>query len=194
MDRAVAAAQTRLTPEEYLAKERAAEQRHEYAGGEVFAMAGGTREHALIAVNFVSALHAALIERPCEVYNSEMRVKIPTTTRYVYPDAAVACGGPKFEDEVRDTLLNPLLIVEVLSDSTEAYDRGDKFAQYQTIPSLQEYVLASQKSPRVEIFRRLPDGTWLLRIAGPGARVSLESVQCEIAVDRAYLKVFTPAG
>jgi Uma2 family endonuclease len=191
---AQAAVRVRLSPEEYLAMERSAEQRHEYADGEVFAMAGGTREHNLTTGNIHGELRLALIDRPCEVYNSDMKVQIAATDRYVYPDVAVACGEPKFEDETRDTLLNPVVIVEVLSDSTEAYDRGDKFAQYQMIPSLRDYVLASQKAVRIEHFRRLPDGTWLLRNLGPGERLVLESVGCEIAVDRAYLKVFQGAG
>jgi len=187
---AQAALRTGVAPEEYLDFERSSEQRHEYADGEIFAMAGGTREHNLVAGNLFAELRLALLERPCEVYSSDMRLKIAATGRYVYPDVAVVCGRPAFEDEKRDTLLNPTIIVEVLSSSTEAYDRGDKFAQYQTLPSFQEYVLASQKEPRIEHFRRLQDGTWLLRILRSGDRLVLESVGCEIAVDRAYLKVF----
>lgn len=174
--------------------ERSSEQRHEYADGEIFAMAGGTREHNLTAGNIFAALHTALEERRCEVYSSDMRIKIAATGRYVYPDVAVTCERPVFEDETRDTLLNPMAIIEVLSSSTEAYDRGDKFAQYETIPSLQEYVLASQKEPRMEHFRRLPDGTWLLRILRSGDRLVLETIGCEIPVDRAYLKVFEAEG
>lgn len=185
-----AAQRSGLSPQEYLALERSSEQRHEYADGEIFAMAGATREHNLTAGNIYAGLHQALLERPCEVYSSDMRIKSAATGRYLYPDVAVVCGDPAFEDETRDTLLNPAVIVEVLSNSTEAYDRGDKFAQYQAIPSCQEYVLASQKEPRIEHFRRLPDGTWLLRILRPGDRLVLESIGCEIDVARAYLKVF----
>ena len=119
-----------------------------------------------------------------------MRIKVAATGRYVYPDVSVVCGRPEFEDETRDTLLNPMVIVEVLSSSTEAYDRGDKFAQYQTIPSFQEYVLVSQKQPRMEHYRRLPDSAWLLRILGLDDKLVLESIKCEIPVERAYLKVF----
>jgi Uma2 family endonuclease len=189
-----AALRTGLSPREYLEIERSSEQRHEYVDGEIFAMAGGTREHNLTAGNIFSELHIALPERRREVYSSDMRIKIAATGRYVYPDIAVACERPVFEDETRDTLLNPIVIVEVLSSSTEAYDRGDKFAQYETIPSFQEYVLASQKEPRMEHFRRLPDGTWLLRILRPGDRLVLETIGCEIPVDRAYLKVFEARG
>src|SRR5690606_32322896 len=148
--------------------------------GEIFAMAGATREHNLTAGNIFAELHLALRERPCEVYSPDMRIKIEATGRYVYADASVVCWRPGFDDQTRDTLLNPIVIVEVLSNSTEAYDRGDKFAQYQTIPSFQEYVLASQKEARIEHFRRLPDGTWLLRILRPGDRLILDSIGCEI--------------
>lgn len=203
-----AAARVRLTPEEYLALERSSGQRHEYADGEIFAMAGGTREHNLTTGNIHGELRLALIDRPCEVYTSDMRIKVaaggrsqwgetphtPWPSRYVYPDVAVTCEAPAFEDEVRDTLLNPMVIVEVLSDSTEAYDRGDKFALYQGIPSFVEYVLASQKEPRIEHFRRLPDGSWIFRTLRSGDRLVLASIDCEILVDRAYLKVFGPRG
>jgi Uma2 family endonuclease len=189
---AQAAARSRLSPEEYLAFERSSEQRHEFADGEIFAMSGGTREHSLVAVNIAGELRLALLDRPCEVHASDMRIKIQATKRYLYPDASVVCGPPAFEDATRDTLLNPVVIVEVLSDSSEAYDRGDKFGQYRTIETLKEYVLASQKEARIEHFRRLPDGSWLLRILQRGDRVRLESIDGEIAVDRAYLKVFDP--
>ena len=187
-----AAARSRISPEEYLAFERASDQRHEYADGEIFAMSGGTREHSLTATNIVGELRAALRGRRCEVHGSDMRIKVPSTRRYVYADGIIVCGRPLFEDETRDTLLNPLVIIEVLSDSTERYDRGAKFAQYQSVPSIKDYVLASQTEARIEHFHRLPDDTWLLRILGPGERLVLESSGCEIAVDDAYLLVFTP--
>jgi Uma2 family endonuclease len=187
-----AAVRSALSPQEYLAFERASELRHEYAGGEIFARSGGTREHSLIAVNIIGELSSALLGRACEVHASDMRLKSQATGRYVYPDGSVVCGQPIFEDATRDTLLNPVVVVEVLSDSTEAYDRGDKFALYQTIPSFQEYVLASQKEARIEHFRRLEGGSWLLRILRPGDTLVLESIGCSIPVDRAYLKVFDP--
>jgi Uma2 family endonuclease len=185
-----AARSSGLSPQAYLELERSSEQRHEYADGEIFAMAGGTREHNLTAGNIFAELRLALLERNCEVYSSDMRIKIAATGRYVDADISVTCGHPVFEDATRDTLLNPIVIVEVLSNATEAYDRGDKFAQYQTLASLQEYVLASQKESRIEHFRRMPDGAWLLRILRPGDRLVLDSIGCAIAVDRAYLKVF----
>lgn len=188
------AQRTRISEQDYLAFERAAEERHEYADGEIFAMAGGTWEHSLTASNIVGELRAALLNRPCAVHGADMRIHIPATGRYTYADVLVACGEPVFTDETRDTLENPVVIVEVLFDSTERYDRGDKFEQYQTIPSLQDYVLASQKKPRIEHFHKQPDGSWLLRTAGPGERIVLESAACELDVDRAYVKVFGAAA
>lgn len=185
-----AAPRTQVSEQEYLAYERAAEERHEYADGEIFAMSGGTWEHSLIASNITGELRAALLERRCTVHGSDMRIHIPSTGRYTYADALVVCDRPVFTDEARDTLENPTVIVEVLSDSTERYDRGDKFEQYQTIASLKDYVLVSQKKVRVEHFRKQPDGTWVLRVAGPGDGIVLDSVGCELRVDRVYLKVF----
>jgi Uma2 family endonuclease len=187
-----AAVRSQLSPEEYLAFERASELRHEYADGEIFVRAGSTYEHSLIAANIIGELSLALEDRPCRVLTSDMRIKIQATGRYVYPDASVVCGSSIYEDATRDTLLNPVVVIEVLSDSSEAYDRGDKFAQYRSIESLKEYVLASQKEARIEHFRRLPDGSWLLRIYQRGDRVGLESLGVELSVDRAYLKVFDP--
>ena len=183
------AIRTGLTPAEYLAFERAAEEKHEYADGEIFAMAGCSREHSLISGNVYGELGLALLDRPCELHTAHMRVKIAATGRYVYPDASVVCDEPIFEDAGVDTLLNPKLIVEVLSDSTEAYDRGDKFEQYRSIPSFTDYVLISQKAMRVEHFQRQPDGRWLLTIVGPGGKLTIESIGVTIAIDRLYFKV-----
>ena len=188
-----AAARTKLSEQEYLAFERAAEDRHEYADGEIFAMSGGTWEHSLIASNINRELSTALLERRCAVHGSDMRIHIPFTGRYTYSDVLVVCGQPVFADEARDTLINPILIVEVLSDSTESYDRGDKFEQYETIPSLRDYVLVSQKKVRIEHFHRQADGIWQRRAAGAGDRVTFEAIGCEVEVDRPYLKVFGEA-
>jgi len=179
-----------MTAEEYLAFERASEQKHEYADGEIFARSGGTREHSLVGQNLAGELRNALLERPGEVHAPDMRVKVVATGRYFYPDVSVVCGRPRFEDETRDTVLNPKLIVEVLSDSTERYDRGEKFENYRALESLQDYVLASQTKPLLEHYHRQPDGTWVFRALGPGERLLLASLGCEIPVDRAYLKVF----
>lgn len=192
---AQAAQRSRLSPQEYLAFERDAETKHEYADGEIFAMSGGTREHSLLAGNIQSELRLALRGRRCEVYTSDLRVKITSTQRYVYPDASVTCERPTFEDETRDTLLNPTLIVEVLSDSSERYDRGDKFAQYRSIASLQDYILVSQKAVLIEHYSRQADGIWFYRPLGPGEQLVLGKAGCEISVDQVYLQVFdAPLG
>ncbi|MEO7593885.1 MAG: Uma2 family endonuclease [Byssovorax sp.] len=185
-----AAPRTGLTEQEYLAFERAAEERHEYADGEILAIPAGTFEHSLIASNINRELSTLLLERPCSSHGSDMRIHIPTTKRYLYADALVVCGQPIFTGDKRDNLTNPVVIIEVLSDSTESYDRGDKFEQYEMIPSLRDYVLVSQKKVRIEHFLRQEDTTWQRRIAGAGERVTLASIGCELEVDRAYLKVF----
>jgi Uma2 family endonuclease len=182
-----------MSPEEYLAFERASDQKHEYADGEIFAMSGGTHEHSLIAGNVHGELRNALMERPCVVHGSDMRIKVAATNRYFYPDVSVVCGRPVFQDATRDVLLNPKAVIEVLSDSTERYDRGDKFQHYQQIASLTEYVLVSQTAPLVEHYARQADGSWIYRALGPGEHVRLASLECEIAVDRIYLKVFDAA-
>lgn len=189
-----AALRTKLSEQEYLEFERSSDERHEFAEGEIFAVSGGSMEHSLIAANIIRELGNALLDRNCRVVTSDMRIKVAVTGRYTYADVAVVCGRALFDDERRDTLLNPVAVFEVLSDSTEKYDRGDKFAQYRTIESLQDYVLVSQEQPLIEHFRRQPDGSWLLRILGPGERLVLESAGCEFGVNQAYLKVFDQAG
>jgi len=193
---------TSLTPEEYLAIERKAETKSEYFAGEmfplgsrgkshdVFAMTGATRRHNLVAGNVFAALHRQLAERPCEVYPSDMRVRVPATTLYTYPDVTVVCGEPKFEDDYLDTLLNPIVIVEVLSDSTEAYDRGKKFEQYQQIETLCEYVLVSQEPYRIEQYVRQAAAQWLyMETHRAEDVVKLSSINCELAVKDVYAKV-----
>jgi Uma2 family endonuclease len=177
------------TPEEYLAWERKQPEKHAYYRGEVFAMSGATREHNLIVFNTILALGEMLRDRPCESYPSDMRVRVPATGLYTYPDVTVVCGPPEFEDKRFDTLLNPQLIVEVLSPSTEAYDRGEKFENYRSIPSFVEYVLVSQDKARVDHFVRQPNGSWLMHSRGAGETIDLVSAGCTLAVDDLYLKV-----
>ncbi len=179
-----------MTPEEYLAFERASQERHEYVDGEVLAKGGCSRKHSLAAQNIARELGNALLDGPCEVHGSDMKIKAAQPTRYHYADASVACGQPLFEDDAEDVLLNPKLVVEVLSKSTERYDRGDKFESYRSIASLTDYVLVSQKAVLVEHYHRLADGTWNYRALGPGERLGLASLGCEIEVDRIDLKVF----
>jgi Uma2 family endonuclease len=187
---ALVAQKVTLTPDEYLAMERASLEKHEYCDGEVFAMAGASWEHNLIVGNVVTALNIAVRRRSCQVCPSDMRVKVPATGLYTYPDASVVCDRPVFEDDKADTLLNPQVIVEVLSDSTEDYDRGTKFKNYRTIPSLVDYVLVSQTGGYVEHHVRQADGSWLMREHGTGERIELVSIGCGIDFDDLYLKVF----
>jgi Uma2 family endonuclease len=181
---------TLLSPAEYLAIERQAERKSEYFAGEMFTMAGAVEGHNIIALNVGSELRFQLKKRPCKVYPSDMRVKIPATVLYAYPDVVVVCGKPAFEDEVKDTLLNPTLIVEVLSASTEAYDRGKKFEHYSRIPSFCEYVLITQNQHKVEQFTKQNDGKWLYAVAnGLAGVLKLASIDCELALVEVYDKV-----
>ena len=152
----------RLTPTEYLKIERAAQIRHEFFNGEMFAMSGGSPQHSAIKMNVASELRSQLKGRPCRAFDCDLRIQTSPIGDYTYPDFSVVCGELEFDDDQHDTVLNPTVLVEVLSDSTEAYDRGEKFAYYRQISSLREYVLISQKSPAVERFLRNPDNTWTL--------------------------------
>lgn len=177
------------TPEQYLALERQASYKSEYVNGGIFAMAGASREHNQIAFNLAGELHGQLKNRPCLAYVNDMRVKVSATGLYTYPDVAALCGEPQFEDEQMDTLLNPSIIIEILSPSTEAYDRGDKFAHYRRLPSLMEYVLIAQDKIRVEHYIR-QDRRWVLtELDGLDDRLGLVSIQCEIPLREIYGKV-----
>lgn len=187
---AVAAEKRIWTPEEYLAWERASPEKHAFYRGEVFAMAGASRAHNLLVGNVVRLLGNALLDRPCESYPSDMRVRIQATGLYTYPDATALCQRPIFDDSEADTLMNPEVIFEVLSDSTEAYDRGDKFDQYRSIPSFNEYVLVSQDKVLVEHFVRQVDGSWNLRLLRKGDSLVIPSLRCELVVEEMYRKVF----
>jgi Uma2 family endonuclease len=184
----------RMSPAEYLALEREASQKHELNAGKLFAMAGGSYEHNLIAANVVATLSLCLHARPCVVLSSDMKVRAANSLNYHYPDASVVCGQPRFEDAVRDVVLNPVLLVEVLSDSTERYDRGDKFASYRQIETLSDYLLVSSKQMRVEHFSREPDASWRLRVFGAAERISLPALGVEPSVDQFYLKAFEQAS
>jgi Uma2 family endonuclease len=185
----------RITPQQYLARERAAETRSEYFNGEMFAMSGATWEHTLIKDNLARALGNQLEGGPCRAATSDLRVKVDATGLYTYPDIVIVCGQPQFEDNVLDTLLNPTAIVEVLSESTEKYDRGGKFAHYRQLPMIQEYILVSQDRPLVERFVRQTDGSWLLtEFAGLETRLPLASVPAEVPLAEIYRGVDFSAG
>jgi Uma2 family endonuclease len=152
-----AATKIRLTPEQYLAIERKAQFKSEFYDGEMFAMAGVSRQHSRIKENLTGELYARLKGGPCRSHSSDMRVKVSRTGLYAYPDVVIVCGDEQYEDDVVDTLLNPQIIIEVLSDSTESYDRGKKFRHYQQIASLREYVLVAQNEPAIDHFVRTGD-------------------------------------
>ena len=182
-----------ISPEEYLAFDRAAEVRSEYFNGRMYAMSGGTRPHSAIAVNLIAELRQALRGTDCQVANSDLRLRVSPSGLYTYADAAVYCGAARLADDHQDTLLNPMVIIEVLSKSTEGYDRGFKFAQYRLLESLQEYALVSQSEPRVEIFRRQTDGEFKLsESAGLEKDCFFPSIGCRIAMAEIYLNVTFP--
>ena len=178
-----------MTPAAYLEIERKSEIRSEYLGGRMFAMSGGSRRHNLIAGNLFAEINSQLRGRPCEAYKSAMRVKIAPAGMYTYPDIVAVCGEPRFEDESIDTLLNPTAIVEVLSESTEAYDRGEKFAQYRRLDTLREYVLVAQDKIRIEHFRREGEEWILSEVSGRDATLHIVSIDCHIDVAAIYEKV-----
>jgi Uma2 family endonuclease len=185
-----AQAQPRLTPEQYLQIDRASECRNEYYDGRMYAMSGGSFPHALIIANLARHLGNALEKGACFVASSDLRLRVSPEGLYTYPDVVVVCGEPEFADDKRDTLLNPILVAEVLSPSTEAYDRGFKAIQYRTLASLREYAFVSQAEPRVEVFRRQAGRDWLLsECYGPEAVCRLESVECQIPLASLYEKV-----
>lgn len=178
------------TPEEYLALERKAEGKNEYFAGEIFAMSGASERHNLITLNIAAALHAQFRGRPCRAYVSDLRVKVSPTGLYTYPDVVALCGKAQFDNEQGDTLLNPEVIIEVLSPSTEAYDRGGKFGHYRKLASLHEYVLISQEEPHVELYVRQTDNQWLLSEASDVHDVvQFPSVNCVLRLSDVYDKV-----
>ena len=184
-----AATQSYLTPEEYLALERKATTKSEYINGQIYAMSGASREHNLITMNISNRLYIQFIERACEVYASDMRVKVSPTGAYTYPDVVVVCDEPRFEDTSFDSLLNPTVLVEVLSPSTEAYDRGEKFAYYRQLDSLQEYILVSQNCVRVEHYLRQGEQWLLTEFSALDDQLHLTSIDCELSLREIYAKV-----
>jgi Uma2 family endonuclease len=179
---------------EYLAQEQASETKHEFLNGEIVARAGSTPEHARLTARVGGALGAQLRGRPCEAFSSDLRVRVLATGLATYPDISVVCGRFERDPEDANTLVNPVVLVEVLSDSTEGYDRGEKFAHYRRIPSLREYVLVSQRMPRIEVFRRNEDGTWTLFEAEASGSVKLTSIGCELSVDEVYANALGAAS
>ena len=183
-----------LTPEEYLAFERQAETKSEYWGGEVYALAGASTKHTIIGANTLAELVMQLKGRPCTAHTNDLRIKVTSAGLYTYPDVTVVCGQAEFEDRSEDTLLNPTVLIEVLSPSTEAYDRGAKFEFYRTLESLTDYLLISQNKPIIEHFTRQPDDRWLMSTyKGLDAVAPIPAIGCELRLADVYDKVTWPA-
>jgi Uma2 family endonuclease len=179
-----------VSDDEYLAQERASATKHELVNGEVLAMAGGSPVHNLVMLNIGGTLRALLETKPCIVLPSDQRIHVPATGLYTYPDVAVICGRPERHPRDADTLLNPLVLFEVLSPTTEAYDRGAKFAHYRAISSLQEYVLVASLEKRVEHYRRLEGGRWVLtETTGEDGVVALPALGVDLPLRAIYEKL-----
>ena len=182
-----------ITPEQYLHRERNAEFRSEYLRGEMFAMAGASANHNLIVGNCVQNIGQQLKKKPCRVYPRDLKLRIQATGLYTYPDLSVVCGEPQLESDHGDVLLNPVVLIEVLSDSTEAYDRGKKFEHYRTIPSLKHYVLVAQDRHSIDCFSLNPDGSWSLTACQtPTGMVELATIDSQLSAVEVYDKVVFP--
>ena len=193
-----------FTVEEYLALERASEERHAYLDGQIYAMAGESPEHSDICANLAGILYLQLRGTPCRVWSKDTKVRsgpIPQTRRifkglFSYPDLVIVCGEPQFHDAYRDVLFNPTVIIEVLSPNTEAFDRGEKFRRYRIFnPSLSDYVLVAQDQPLIEHFVRQEQGQWLLAasVSDLSGSVSLASIQCTLPLTNVYDRIVFPA-
>jgi Uma2 family endonuclease len=188
----VAAEKDRYTVAEYLRREQESLDRHEYRDGEILLMAGASAQHSLIVANLIRETGNRLKGSPCRVYDSNLRIRIPQTVSYAYPDVSVICGQREVDpnDPRGETFTNPRLIIEVLSPSTEVYDRGEKFSHYLQLDSLQEYVLVSQAIPRVEVYFRQPDGAWLFRyFVDLSGSATLRSVDIDLPLSEIYAGV-----
>jgi Uma2 family endonuclease len=189
----IARAQRLFASEEYLSLERNSSFKSEYLAGKIYAMAGASPEHNIITANVVGEFYSQLKVRPCRTYPSDMRVKVDATGLYTYPDVTVVCGEPQYADEHGDILLNPTVIVEVLSPSTEAYDRGEKFEHYRRIASLTDYVLIAQDRMWAEHYVRQGDSQWLLSEASTLEHsIHLASIGCTLSLVDIYDKVSLP--
>lgn len=181
---------SQMSVAEYLALERRQQEKYEYYDGEIVLQAGASLAHNLTAANIIGILHQQLRSQSCTVLPGDMRVCTPEHKQYLYPDAMVVCGTPLFDDEYQDTIINPVVVIEVLSPSTELYDRGRKFQAYRTIPMMQEYLLVAQHTLRVERFTRQNDMMWLMtEYAQPDQMIELASISCVISLASIYEKV-----
>ena len=181
---------TSVTPEEYLAAERLSETRSEYLDGGVYPMTGGTANHIRIVANITTQLNTQLDGRTCDVFPTDMKVRLPGSRKFFYPDVVVVCGELQYHDKRKDIITNPDLVVEVLSPSTEAFDRGAKFEAYRTIKSLKEYLLVAQGKPLIEQYVRNGDGRWTYtEAAGLESTLTLPSVECTLNLGAVYKRV-----
>jgi len=181
---------THVTPEEYLAAERLSETRSEYLDGGVFPMPGGTANHVRIVANLTTELVLQLRGRNCDVLPVDMKVRLQESRKFFYPDVSVVCGELQYHDERKDIILNPDLVIEVLSPSTEAFDRGVKFQAYRTLETLKEYVLVAQDNPLVEQYVRNGDGRWTLTaVVGLESSLTLPSIECTLNLSAVYNRV-----
>jgi Uma2 family endonuclease len=179
-----------ITVDEYLKIERSAKSKSEYFNGEMFAMAGATRNHQVICDNILFSLKNQIKNKHCIAFGGDLRVKVNKAGLYTYPDISALCGKELFDDEEKDTLTNPQLIIEVLSDSTEAYDRGKKFAFYRQIESLKEYILVSQSSKKIERFAKNETGFWTLSETNSDTDIlCLSALECNLSIEDVYDKV-----
>lgn len=180
-----------VSPEDYLTTERESLEKHEYFDGEIFQMAGSSMEHNLITSNLIISLGNQLKKRNCQVYPPDMRVQIPKTGLFTYPDVSVVCGEAELlPDGHLDTLTNPILIIEILSPSTEGYDKGAKFDNYRSLESLREYLLVSQDAKKIIRYTKQADGSWVLMdFIGDKTKIELFSIECALTMDDIYDKV-----
>jgi Uma2 family endonuclease len=180
-----------FTVEEYLDIERQAQYKSEYYNGDIFAMAGGSPKHSAICVNLTRRISESLDNKDCLTFDSNLKLEIPKFNAYVYPDVMVVCGDVELSEMGNDIITNPVLIVEILSQSTESYDRIKKFEYYRTLPTVKEYALVSQDEPKIEIYLRKNETIWVYsEIAGIDKAVLLKSIDCELALREIYQKVF----
>lgn len=179
-----------VTPESYLAMERQATEKSEFVDGEIFLMAGASKKHNIITINLTGELYSQFKNTPCQVFSSDMRVSINLQNNYVYPDVAALCDEPEFDDEHQDNLLNPALMIEVLSESTESYDRGRKFELYRQLPSVQEYLLVAQDRYHIEHYQRQTNAAWLLQeYSEQETVIQLSSVKASLALRDIYARL-----
>ena len=180
-----------ISEEDYLTMEEVSPVKHEYFDGEIFQMAGASDEHNTIAMNIAAELHQQLKKRPCKVYQNDMRLYVEKEGIYTYPDVMVVCGKPEIKKYKNlDNILNPVLIVEVLSPSTADYDKGAKFEQYRTIESFKEYLLVSQDAKQITRYTKQTNGSWILMdFIGDKTEIELSSIECSLAMEDIYDKV-----